>query len=282
MKIYIDSRNRVSGSNEDFVWQLPESLDIAESLCYVDCVLCPNVFFTIRTNYNQYIYFLEEIVTTQGGTATIYANRAVISPGQYNGITLALALQTAMRGISNLADPTQITVTYDTIHAKLKLSTTSLYGTQIKIYPEETLKDATSGWNSVQSLFPIDINNTLSANKACGFMGNSPIVATAAVFSLGDSVVDVQRHHCLYIHSDLATPGSSYGPQGQSDIIRRVLVEAPQNGLAIDRLTTTHDDIQVNARTLRSMSFRLAGSDGKTVDLHGHHWSFSVIFHEQI
>ena len=284
MKVYVDSRNRISGTNEDFVWQLPESIDLPESLAYLDVVLCPNVFFTIRENYNQYIYFLESIVTSQGGAATIYACRAVIPPGQYNGITLADALQTAMRSVSNLTTPTDIQVNYDTIQAKLKLSTTALYGTEISIYPEELLKDEVlgTGWNFVQATWIVDVNNTLSGNKACGFNGGNVITASTSTDALGDSVVDIQRHHVLYIHSDLAAPGSSYGPKGETSIIRRVIVDAAQNALAIDRHTTAHDNIEVNARTLRSMSFRLADSFGQTVDLHGHHISFSVIFHEKI
>ena len=284
MKVYVDSRNRISGTNEDFVWQLPESVDLPESLAYLDVVLCPNVFFTIREGYNQYVYFLESIVTQQGGAATVYANRAVIAAGQYNGITLAEALQTAMRAVTNLTTPTQLTVDYDAVQARLKISTTALYGTEISIYPEELLKDTVlgTGWNFVQATWPVDVHNTLSANKACGFNGDTVITASTSTDVLGDSVVDIQRHHVLYIHSDLAAPGSSYGPKGQTDIIRRVIVDAPQNGLAIDRHTTAHDNIEVNARTLRSMSFRLAGSDGQTVDLHGHHVSFSVVFHEKM
>ena len=186
-----------------------------------------------------------------------------------------------MRAVTQFT-PTDIVVTYNNLTAKLQIVCTAPYASQLDIYPDGLLTEGVSNWNSQQSLYQLDANNTQSAGKVCGFMGNVTISASVNITGQGDSVVDVQRHHCCYIHSNLGTPGSSYGPQGQSDIIRRVLIDAPQNGLSIDRHTTPHDNVEVNGKTLRSMTFRLAGSDGKTVDLRGHHWSFSIIFHQKI
>ena len=59
MKIYVDSRNRISGSNEDFSFQLPETVDIPESLAYIDVVLVPNVFWSVRSGYNDKLYLYE-------------------------------------------------------------------------------------------------------------------------------------------------------------------------------------------------------------------------------
>ena len=64
MKVYVDSRHRISGTNEDFVWQIPETVDIPDSWCYIDCVLVPNVFLSIRHNYNNKLYLKERIGTT--------------------------------------------------------------------------------------------------------------------------------------------------------------------------------------------------------------------------
>ena len=280
VKIYCDSRNRVSGTDEDFVWQIPESIDLPESLAHIDVVLVPQVFWTIRLGQNDKIRFLEDIATTPGGAATIYPCQATIPPGQYNGVTIAEALQTAMRAVSNMT-PTHLTVTYDTLRAKLKIATTAPNDSQVSIYPDGLLIDGT--WNQQsQGNFTVDPNDLQSAGKVCGFLGNVRIAANTTTDAYGDSVVDVQRHHVLYVHSDLGALGSSYGPQGQSDIIRRVIMDAPQNGLAIDRFSSPNDTVEVNSKTLRSMSFRLAGSDGKTVDLQGHSWSFSLIIQPKI
>ena len=280
VKIYCDSRYRASGTNEDFIWQIPESIDIPESLAHIDVLLVPNVFWSVKANYNDKIRFLEDVVLVSGGSATIFACEATIAPGQYNGITLAEAVQTAMRAVTNLT-PTTLNVVYDAFKAKLKISTTDLFS-QINIYPDGLLTEGSGNFNSAQGTFTIDPTNTQSAGKVCGFMGSNRISTSYGIDAFGDSVVDVQRHHCCYVHSDLCALGSSYGPQGESDILRRVIIDAPQNGLAIDRFTSPNDTVEVNSKTLRAMSFRLAGADGKTVDLHGHHWSFSIVFQQKI
>jgi hypothetical protein len=280
VKIYVDSRHRIGGSNEDFVWQLPESVEIPESLAYVDVCLVPNVFWSIRPNVNDQIRWLEDVVTVENGSTTVYAHQATIPPGQYNALTLAEAMQTTMRTDTNLT-PTDIAVEFNIASSRLQITCSDLYS-QINIYPDGLLTGVSGNFNDAQGSFTLDPTNLQSAGKVCGFLGTARITASLSIVGLGDSVIDVQRHHCLYIHSSLATPGSSYGPLGQSDIIRRVLVDAPQNGLAIDRHTTAHDSVEVNGKTLQSMRFRLAGADGKTVDLRGHHWSFSLIFYPKM
>ena len=276
MKIYVDSRHRISGTNEDFVWQIPESVDIPNSQCYIDCVLVPNVFFTILTGSNDKIRFLDEIVASAGGAAVIWSRQAVIPPGQYNGFTLATAVQTAMQAASNFY--TQLTVTYDVASSKLKVSLSAPHDSQVRIYPDAALE----AWNSAQGVYIVDLLDTQSAGKVCGFLGETTIVAATTIDVLGDSTVDVQRHHCCYIHSDLGDLGSSWGCLGQSDVIRRVVIDAPQNGLAVDRHTTSWDTVEISGRTLRAMNFRLADDVGKTVNLQGHHWSFSLVFHEKL
>ena len=276
MKVYVDSRHRISGTNEDFVWQIPVTVDISDSEMYIDCVLVPNVFLSVKAGTNDLIHFLDELVSVSGGAATITARRAVVAPGQYNGITLAAAVQTAMQAVSGAS--TQLTVAYDAANAKLKVALSTPHNSQVRIYTDATLE----AWNAAQSTFPVDLKDTKSAGKVCGFLGDTELIAATSIDVLGDSVVDVQRHHCCYIHSDLPDPGSSWGCRGQSDVIRRVVVDAPQNSLAIDRHTTSWDVVEVSGKSLRAMSFRLADDNGDTVDLQGHHWSFSLIFHEKL
>ena len=281
VKIYCDSRNRVSGTNEDFVWQIPETLDLSDSLVYIDCVLVPNVFWTVRAGYNDKIRFIDNLVSS----SSVLAREATIEAGQYNIITLADAVQTALRAATGLT-PTDIIVEPDHAKSKLKIRCTAAGGDGIEIYPDGLLTEGVANWNSIQAslggTFPVDPANTQSAGKVCGFMGDGLIEVTASADAFGDSVVDVQKHHCLYVHSDLCQPGSVYGSRGENDVIRRVVIDVPQNSIAVDRHATVNDSVDVGARTLRSMSFRLSGADGETVDLRGHHWSFSLIFIEKM
>ena len=276
MKIYVDSRHRTAGTNEDFVWQIPETVDIPDSQMYIDCVLVPNVFLSVKAGFNDRIHFFDEPVAVSGGAPTITPRRAILPPGQYNGISLAAAVETAMQSTSGFA--TQLTVTYDAIRAKLKITLSAPHDSQLRIFADGTFGE----WNTLQTNIPVDPLDTKSAGKVCGFLGSETLVAATTIDVLGDSVVDVQRHHCVYIHSDLPEPGSSFGCRGQSDVIRRVVVDAPQNSLAIDRFTTSWDTVEVSSKSLRSMTFRLCDDNGATVDLQGHHWSFSLVFHDKL
>ena len=281
MKVYVDSRHRVSGTNEEFVWQIPETVDIPDSWCYIDCVLVPNTFFSIRQNYNGKLYLKERVGTTDH---YIVLN---IAPGQYNGTSLATALQTVMNGVTQMGANTY-TVIYDIDIAKIKITSSSATGNQFTIFGEVALN--AGRWNHSNNSSHVDLNNTQSANKVFGFNAeeltgtahSSNTAPTHRIPLIGDSVIDVQRHHCCYIHSDLGELGSSWGCRGESSVIRRVVVDAPQNGLAIDRHSTSWDAVEVGSKALRSMSFRLADDNGVTVDLQGHHWSFSLVFHEKL
>ena len=274
MKIYVDSRHRVSGTNEDFVWQIPETVDIPDSWCYIDCVLIPNVFSSIRQGYNSKLYLKERVGSTD------HFRVIQIEPGQYNGITLATAVTAAMNAGSNLAATGAYSVTYDVTSSKLNIASATTAGNQFTIFGEIALKSGQ--WNT-----PIDAVNIASANKVCGFnegqlVGTANPTVGSQVVLVGDGVIDVQRHHCCYIHSDLGEPGSSWGCRGESDVIRRVVIDSMQNSLSIDRHSTSWDAVEVGNKALRSMSFRLCDDNGVTVDLRGHHWSFSLVFHEKL
>ena len=125
VKIYVDSRHRIGGSTEDFVWQLPESVEIPESLAYVDVCLVPNVFWSIRPDVNDQIRWIEDLVTVENGSTTVYAHQATIPPGQYNALTLAEAVQTTMRNDTNLT-PSAITVEFNIAYSRLQITCTDV------------------------------------------------------------------------------------------------------------------------------------------------------------
>ena len=50
-RIYVDSRLRSGGTNADFTYDLPRSIEVPDqTIAYVDSVLLPNVFTTIHEN----------------------------------------------------------------------------------------------------------------------------------------------------------------------------------------------------------------------------------------
>ena len=167
------------------------------------------------------------------------------------------------------------TVTYDLNLAKLKIETSASNGSNFTIFGDQGMA---SHWN-VSAPANLRTNDPRSANKVCGFQSLLELTGSTNNPLIASDIIDVQRNHVVYLHSSLTMPGDSYGPRGESGVLRKVIIEAPQNGLAIDRHTTAYDFIEIPAQPLRSMHFSLHASDGSLLDLHGHHWSFSLVIH---
>ena len=91
----------------------------------------------------------------------------------------------------------------------------------------------------------------------------------------------LQYNTQLFLKSNLGIPATSVGPKGASNIIRRIVLDAPALGLVIDRHSTAFDAISIPPGTISSLRFALCGFDGKAIDLNGLSWSFSItIFKE--
>ena len=89
-KIYIDSR-QAQGTGSDFTLALKQSVQVPlDTIAYIDDVILPNTFLTVDAN-RSYIYISET-----NGTTT-FSFRTQIAYGNYSGIDLAAALQTALR-----------------------------------------------------------------------------------------------------------------------------------------------------------------------------------------
>ena len=54
-RIYIDSRLRTSGTDSDFTYDLPRSIEVPDqTIAFVDSILLPNVFTTLHANNNRF------------------------------------------------------------------------------------------------------------------------------------------------------------------------------------------------------------------------------------
>ena len=174
-KVYCDSRKRVQGTDTDFVFQLPQTLDLKEGIAHVDTVLCPNTFFSVRQGENDRLYLRE----TFSGTAT--HRIATIEPGQYDGATLAAATAVALNAGTTLVDVSPAyTVDFNATTGRLQVLTTSANPNEFVILPRGLLQlDLDAVWNKAPDSPPLVTLETLAdANKVCSSMGRNAIVAT--------------------------------------------------------------------------------------------------------
>ena len=85
-QLFIDSRDKISGTSCDFRIQLPETLDLPPGRRgRIDNLRVPQVFPTIQAGTN------DTLVINNGAVRTV-----TIAKGNYNGAGLATAIQTAL------------------------------------------------------------------------------------------------------------------------------------------------------------------------------------------
>ena len=95
-KVYVDSRFRTkdSVSNSGFKIELKEAIDLPENtVCYVDDISIPHSWHTVENGRNNTLYIVTTHIET-GPPSTWWHTLALdIAGGNYNGVTLAAALQ---------------------------------------------------------------------------------------------------------------------------------------------------------------------------------------------
>ena len=96
-RIYIDSRLRSSGTDSDFTYDLPRSIEVPdETIAFIDSVLVPNVWTTLHENNNR--LYVSEFV---GGTETQHTY--LLQEGNYTGQTLASLLANTLNSNKTLS-----------------------------------------------------------------------------------------------------------------------------------------------------------------------------------
>ena len=274
-KLYVDSRFRkdTGGGNSDsqFTIELPHPINV-KGKAFVDTCLIPNSFYVCRSGENDRIHVKENTSTYRICT---------IAPGQYNVITLKdavlLALQTG-RSISG-----NYTVTYDVPTNKLIIGTLDATAA-FHIYPTSWLKVNSNSWNtnSFASGGPtIDANNLMDSGSVTGFgTGANILSGNASTNVTAPDVVNTQPYHQLFLRSSLGNGYDAIGPDGSSDICRRIVCQVPLNDIIIDQHGLPHDSVTIGNREISSLSFTLTDCFNKIVQTNGHHISFSIIFLE--
>ena len=105
----------------------------------------------------------------------------------------------------------------------------------------------------------------MDAGSVTGFSTGASIlsgnVSTAVPAPDG---VNTQPYHQLFLRSSLENGYHAIGPDGSSDIVRRVTCQVPLNDMIVDQHSLPHDSVQVGNREISSISFRLTGCFGKT------------------
>ena len=268
-RIYVDSRLRSGGTNADFTYDLPRSIEVPDqTIAYVDSVLLPNVFTTIHENNNR-LYFSEwtDINNVQGRIYTL-------PEGNLTGTQLAQLVQDTINSDHTLSQP--FSVAFEEKTGKLTISNSSgnfAIPTRDQL---NHLSDIGATWGN-QTLQRGDLRD---CHDVIGF--NTTANNSVSGVLVTEGFVDLLPYKNLFLcSSTIGNLGTVLGPVGQGDIIRRIAVTAPFGNLIYDAHSTTADYIDCSLTQLSQMQFRLTDESGRPVQLKGHGISFSICFVEK-
>ena len=265
-KVYIDTRFKTpdSKSDSDFFIELPRSLNVPEdTICYVTDIVIPVSWLTIDTRNNTlYLYFMYHNGTTGGHSITLPSKN-------YNGVSLAAALKTALNTINTIYFDGMIFDVVYTTDNEIVISQTNHFEAYVYLVSSADLQSG-KYWNSVVSKDNIQSMNGILriGSKSYKLGQTTPYI----------SHIDLLTIRNLYITSSTLASYNTVSNFDNDVIIKKIPVRAGPGQMLFDSADAGYDFLDVSRRALSRIDFRLQDSYGNIVNLRNNHWSFSLVF----
>ena len=196
--LFIDSRDRISGSTTDFKIQLPTTLVLDQGAQFrIDNLRVPMVIPLIREAINDFLY----IKLDAGGLfGTVYL-AALLQHGSYSGVELAVLIQTAVNDEASMYGSITFTCVYDEHTASMTLKCTT------KTFEVLTNAQAALHFSNI-------------ANFATALFANNwyyeNLVTGMQIYWSHVSMVSLDM---FYLSSSKLSNPDTFGPQGASDTL---------------------------------------------------------------
>ena len=128
-KIHIDSTYKVSGASSNFVFDLPETVQLEDNmLCQIHEVSMPHSWYSINSTNNS-LYFRHQVLPP-GVIAGITYRKITTPGGNYTAVDLAQAVEIALSlGVDAVDRPNTYSLSYNSSTNKITFS--SNYATVI-------------------------------------------------------------------------------------------------------------------------------------------------------
>ena len=269
-RIYVDSRDReVGGTASEFDYMLSNNIVVPEeSIAVLDSVLLPNSWYSVEKNLSDLLYIRETV-----NEADVY--RVVsVEQGYYDADSLSTAVATAISTGRLVSSP--YTGSFNPVTGRIELANVFTGGGALHIATEEALQTLDlSLWPGTHSR-----RQLMGCFRQLG-ISKGPVVSFTSGTLPMPQVPNLQNHSQVFIKGNLGIPGLVQGPRGGQDILRRVVVTAPQLALNYDAAGTHYDNIRVAPGTISCLHFKLCAYDGTLLELQGAEWSFSIVIYPQ-
>ena len=264
-KIYIDSRfmSSDSKSSSDLKIDLPQNIDLPEdTVFYMDDICIPNSWYTIDEERNNKFYFKIG--------STVYVK--TIPPGNYSTTTFNSVLVALMNSVQNTYSE-NVSIPSNTVGITTSITpstnqqivngVTITYATTFEI-----LTDNQIGLLGYPKPYQ-SINNYLNNNVAKINNSSSPYVS---------EYVNLNPIRNLYITSGNLGSYNTMSVSGERGVIKKVPVRSNFNEMIYDDAVLGIDYLDCSKQSLSRLEFQLKDVYGNIINLHGNHWSCSLIF----
>ena len=255
IRLYIDSRDRVSGDASEFEYQ--PSLDVTveqESIAVLDTVLIPVSWYVVEEGVSDKIYVIEQNFSGVGHRI------AIIPPGHYDDVyAMAAGIEEALNAGGRMVI-SQYSVTFDRDLARFQVGN-PWTGAEEGCY-------IASEWTLQYSLDPeifwgVSRDNLRGAFRQMGGVSGYSVGSGRnfgdTPFTLRDLPV-LENHRELFIQGSLGIPCLVQGPGSHvQETLRRVVVTAPPFGLNVDQATSLYDNMHIAPGTISTLKFNWLG-----------------------
>ena len=240
--IWVDSRQRTSGTDSDFEMSLRETVHLSDTRVRIDKLTFTDSFYT--TDLGANLYF----AAPNNGFSHVS-----VPNGAYTGFTLAAAIQQATG-----RDCTYSVLTNSITHVLQSADRPWLSDADVSARTGALPANATA-------------SNVLSLNSILGEGVNSNNTVTW-------SFVRMAPYSVLYLRSSRLRCENHHGPRGTHDILCSVVLH---QGIGSQIEAHTPENVYYNlagGSSCRTMDFKLTDWLGRVVNLRGRPLSFQLIF----
>ena len=91
-------------------------------------------------------------------------------------------------------------------------------------------------------------------------------------------MVDLLGIHTIYIKSSVLSNFSNIGPQGERNIVSKIITNAQYGDVIIYHNYLSEDYVDCSNRSLKIIDFQITDVYGREIDLNGSNVTFSVLF----
>jgi hypothetical protein len=263
-KIYIDSRDRISGDSSDFKIKLPRRVKVNNNSFFsIDNVNIPYTINTIETGHNN-LYISQYSVTLY--TTTYY--KVELTNGYYSGASLVAEINNQITGYFGLSLVAVYNVASNTITFK-----TNNINIQSYIVTDTELEDETfySG-----NHFIYDRLNHGSINY---------IIHNTVFHDTFDNVVgwtseflDLHKVKNIYIHSNALTNNNVITSHGDSNVIMKCPINCSYGNNILYNSATGDFLPCLSIPDISELDFYITDGKGRPINMHSMDISFSIIF----